>query len=102
VKFALVFAARLAMLQVNGATVVHIHVPGPLSETNDVLAGKDSVNTTEAAAAGPPFVTVCENVILLPAVTGFGLPELVTLRSACPAPATAMLNVAVLSVRFVS
>jgi len=40
--------------------------------------------------------------MLFPAVTGFGLAELVTLRSACPAPATAMFTVTELSVRFVS
>jgi len=39
---------------------------------------------------------------LLPAVTGFGLPEFVTLKSACVPDATAMFTVAVLSARFVS
>ena len=40
--------------------------------------------------------------MLLPAVTGFGLPELVTLKSACVPDATAMLTVAELSNRLVS
>jgi uncharacterized membrane protein YccF (DUF307 family) len=40
--------------------------------------------------------------MLLPAVTGFGLAELVTLRSACVAPATPIVTVAVLSAGFVS
>jgi hypothetical protein len=39
---------------------------------------------------------------LFPALTGFGLAEFVTLKSACPAPATAMFTVAELSLRFVS
>lgn len=37
-----------------------------------------------------------------PAFTGFGVAELVTLRSACPAAATPIFTVAVLSVKFVS
>jgi hypothetical protein len=40
--------------------------------------------------------------MLLPAVAGFGLPELVTLKSACVPEATAMLAVAELSAGFVS
>ena len=40
--------------------------------------------------------------MLFPAVTGFGLAASVTLKSACPAPATAMFTVAELSVRLVS
>src|SRR5580692_4988072 len=40
--------------------------------------------------------------MLLPAVTGFGLPELVTLRSACVADVTAMVTVAVLFAELVS
>jgi len=40
--------------------------------------------------------------MLLPAATGFGLAELVTLRSACVAPATPIVTVAELLFRFVS
>src|SRR5450631_3175017 len=40
--------------------------------------------------------------MLLPAATGFGLPELVTLKSACAPDATAIFTVAELSARFVS
>jgi hypothetical protein len=40
--------------------------------------------------------------MLLPAVTGFGLAEFVTLRSAWVVPATAILTVAELSFGFVS
>lgn len=40
--------------------------------------------------------------MLLPAETGFGLAKLVTLKSACPAPATAMFTVAELLVGLVS
>jgi hypothetical protein len=39
---------------------------------------------------------------LFPAITGFGLAEFVTLRSACPAPATPMFTVAELLPRLVS
>ena len=39
---------------------------------------------------------------MLPAVTGFGLPELVTLKSACVPDATAIFTVAELSNGFVS
>jgi len=59
VKFALVLAARVAMLQVKGDMEVHTHPAGPLSDTNAVLAGSASVSTTELAGAGPPLVTVC-------------------------------------------
>ncbi len=81
---------------------MHAQPAGPLSDTNVVFAGSVSVSTTVVAAAGPPFVTVCVYVILLPAVTGFGLAELVTRRSACVAPATAIEDVAELSVVLVS
>src|ERR1022692_3399893 len=54
------------------------------------------------AEAGPPLATVCENVMFWPAFTGFGLPALVTLTSACPAVATPMVTVAELSFRLVS
>lgn len=40
--------------------------------------------------------------MLLPAFTGFGLPALVTLKSACAPEATAMLDVPVLLLVFVS
>ena len=40
--------------------------------------------------------------MLLPALTGFGLPAFVMLKSACPADATAMLEVAVLLLVLVS
>lgn len=41
-------------------------------------------------------------MIFCPAFTEFGLAELVTLRSACPAVATPIFTVAVLSVKLVS
>jgi hypothetical protein len=40
--------------------------------------------------------------MLLPALTGFGLPEFVTLKSACTPDATAIFTVAELSAVFVS
>jgi hypothetical protein len=101
-KFAVAFAAivvvsvqvRLARTQVQPA--------GPVSETAVVLAGSVSVNTGAFAVAGPALVTLCVYVMLLPAVAGFGLPELVTLRSACVAELTAIVTVAELSDGFVS
>ena len=104
VKFAVALAARLAMLlHVYGDVEVQVHPAGPVRDTNVVLAGSISVSTTGAAAeAGPPLATVCVYVMLVPAVTGLGLAEFVTLRSACPAPATAILEVAELSFEFVS
>lgn len=41
-------------------------------------------------------------MIVLPADTGFGLAEFVTLKSACPAPATAIFTVAELLFRLIS
>ena len=76
--------------------------PDPASDTNVVFAGRVSVKTTVVAAAGPLLVTVWVYVMLLPAVTGFGLAELVTLRSACVALATPIVTVAELLFRFVS
>ena len=83
-------------------TEVQDHVPGPDSDTNVVLAGSVSVNRTLLAGPGPPLATICEKVMFCPAVTGFGLAALVTLRSAWPAEATPMAMVAVLSLMFVS
>ena len=57
VKFAVVLAARLAMVQVRVPSV-QLQVPGPLSETDVVLAGRVSVKLTAVAVAGPPLVTV--------------------------------------------
>src|SRR5579859_2208643 len=74
---------------------LQVHVPpGPVSDTAVVPAGRESLNCGVAAAAGPALVTTCVYVMLLPAVTGFGLPEFMTLRSACPAAATPITTVA--------
>ena len=81
---------------------MHVHPAGPVSDTNVVFAGTVSLRVMVVAAPGPPLVTVCENVMFWPAFTGFGLPELVTLRSACPAVATPTFTVAELSLGFVS
>ncbi len=67
---------------------VHTQPAGTPSETNVVFAGTDVVNVSVTGAAGPLFVTVSVNVILLPAKTGFGDADAVTERSACVAVAT--------------
>jgi len=102
VKFAVVLAAIAAVSVQVGPARTHVHPAGPINDTAVVLAGRVSVNTGAAAVAGPPLVTFCVYVMLLPAVTGFGLPEFVTLRSACTPEATAMLTVAELFAGFVS
>ena len=57
VKFAVALRAKVAMVQ---AEALHVHAPGPLSDTNVVFAGTVSFSEMLLAAAGPPFVTVCE------------------------------------------
>jgi hypothetical protein len=51
------------------------------TETNDVFAGVASLNVPVLQLLGPEFVTTCVYVMLLPAVTGLGVPLLVTARS---------------------
>jgi hypothetical protein len=51
------------------------------TDTNVVFAGVASVNVAVLQFAGPLFVIVCVYVMLDPAVTGLGLPLLVTVRS---------------------
>ena len=58
VKVAVELAAKVAIVQVR-VPRVHVQVPGPLSETDVVLAGRVSVKLTAVAVAGPPLVTVC-------------------------------------------
>lgn len=88
------FAARFdPSVQVNEANV-QVHPAGPVRETAVVPAGSVSTTFGVVAAAGPAFVTVCVNVMLLPADTGLGLPEFVILRSACVPEVTAMFTVA--------
>src|SRR5271169_265780 len=60
VKFAVVFAAMLAMVQLGGAVaMLHVHPAGPYNDTTVVLAGTGPVNDTVVAAAGPLFVILC-------------------------------------------
>jgi len=102
VKFAVVPDAIVVLsVQVSVAST-HVHPAGLGNDTAVVPAGSVSVNTGAAAVAGPPLVTLCVYVILFPAVTGFGVAEFVTLRSACVPDATGILNVAVLLVAYVS
>ena len=101
-KLAVVFAAMVVVsVQVRLAST-QVHPAGPVSDTAVVLAGRVSVNTGALAVAGPELVRLCVYVMLFPAVTGLGLPELVTFKSAWVADATAMLTIAELSLGFVS
>lgn len=69
--------------------VEHDHPPvGGLIEKNVVFGGVVSVNDALVAALGPPLVTTCVYVMLLPACTGTGLATLVTERSAEAATTT--------------
>jgi hypothetical protein len=102
VKFAVVLPAIVVVsVQVRLATT-HVQPAGPAKETAVVFAGSVSVNTGAFAVAGPALVTLCVYVILLPAFTGFGPPEFVTLKSACVPDATAICTVAELLAVFVS
>jgi hypothetical protein len=110
--FALTFTTKVKLaVVVDAIVVVSVHVnvastqfqpAGPAKDTAVVFAGCVSVNTGAAAVAGPLLVTLWVYVMLLPAVTGLGLAEFVTLKSACVADATAILTVAELSPEFVS
>jgi len=86
---------------------VQVHPAGPVSPVAVVPAGAVSVTVIEAAVfdpavAGPRFFTVCVYVMLLPAVTGFGLAAFAMLRSASVALATAMFTVTELSAGLLS
>jgi hypothetical protein len=60
VKFAVVFAARLPMVQLGGVgAMLHVHPAGPVNDTTVVLAGTGSVNEIVVAVAGPLLVTLC-------------------------------------------
>ncbi len=61
---------------------VQMNVRGTVSETNVTLAGSTSVSVTVCASLGPLFITVTVKVRFVPAITGFGDPLFVTLRSA--------------------
>jgi hypothetical protein len=55
---AVVFAAKLVVVQVSDASV-QVQPDGPVKETAVVFAGNVSVNVTVLAAAGPALVAVC-------------------------------------------
>ena len=60
VKFAVVVAVRLAIVQLGGVVaVLHVQLAGPVSETTVVFVGTGSVNDTVVAVAGPLLVTLC-------------------------------------------
>jgi hypothetical protein len=59
-----------------------IHPDGVVVETNVVPEGIGSTRVSGMALPGPALLTVIEYVTLLPAFTGFGVPDFVTDRSA--------------------
>ena len=104
-------AARVAAVQVivpvaPTAGVEQTHPAGGTSETNvaftvpAALLDVASVNTAEAAAAGPWFVTTAVIVKFVPAVTVGADAVFLTERSACVAVPTVVITVAVLFARF--
>jgi hypothetical protein len=75
----------LGLLQATGAEFGQVQLPPPVvtaaTETNVVFKGVGSVKVAVLQLLGPPLVMVCVYVMLLPAVTGLGVPLLVTVRS---------------------
>jgi hypothetical protein len=75
----------LGLVHETGAAFGQVHVPPPVvtadTETKVVLAGVASVKVPLLQLLGPPLLMVCVYVILLPAVTGLGVPVFVTVRS---------------------
>lgn len=75
----------LGLVQATGAELGQAQVPPPVvtaaTETNAVFEGVGSVNVAVLQLLGPPLVMVCVYVMLLPAVTGLGVPLSVTVRS---------------------
>ena len=102
VKFAVEFAAIVVVSVHLRVTNEQFQPAGPESDTAVVPAGSVSVRTGAAAVACPALLTDWVYVMLFPAVTGFGLPTFVTLRSACVPEATGMFTVAELLATFVS
>ncbi len=94
--------AKLGLVQVivpvppTAGTVPHVHPAGGVIDWNVVFGGVVCVKVAVVAALGPAFVTTCVYVMLLPACTGTGLPELVTDKSAVSA--TSRFTVALLFV----
>src|SRR5579872_5714497 len=99
VKFAVVLAAKLEIVQVSVASV-QVQPEVVLRETAVVLAGRDSVKLTVVAAAGPLFRSLCLYVTLLPGETEVGEAELVVTKSAWDEVATTSAAVAALLARF--
>jgi hypothetical protein len=81
---------------------VQITPAGSASDTKVVFAGTELVNTGFDALAGPAFESVSKNVMLFPAETGLGEPEMVSIRSNCPAVATVTVTVELLVIGFES
>jgi hypothetical protein len=72
-------------VQVGGEVVVQVHPVGMLVQVTTMPAGVVGMVSTSLGVVAAPFpllVTVCVKVIVPPAVTGFGLPTFVALRSA--------------------
>jgi hypothetical protein len=61
--------------------VLQLHPAGAAIETNVVGAGSGMLTDAALAVLGPLFVATTVHVKFVPAVTGFGLPVTVTLKS---------------------
>jgi len=64
------------------AMPLHVQFAGGVNDTSVVFAGMVSLNVALVSVAGPLFVTDCVYVMLFPCVTGFGVAEVKTARSA--------------------
>jgi hypothetical protein len=75
----------LGFVHATGVAFGQVQVPPPVvttaTEVNAVLLGFASLNFAVTQLLGPLLVTVCVYVIVLPCVTGFGVPLLVTVKS---------------------
>ncbi len=75
----------LGFVQLTGPEFGQVQVPPPVvtaaTDTNVVFVGVNSVNLAVLQLLGPRLVTVWVYVMFVPAVTGLGLPLLVTPRS---------------------
>src|SRR5580658_56238 len=75
----------LGFVHATGAALGQVHVPPPVvttaTEVKVVLLGLASPNVAVTQLLGPWLNTVCVYVIVLPCVTGLGVPVLVTVKS---------------------
>jgi hypothetical protein len=73
--------------------VLQFHPAGGVSATNVVGAGSGILTEAAVAVLGPRLVVTTVHVRLLPAITGFGLPATVTVKSVTGVTRTSTSNV---------